>query len=239
MSVTVGSRYMSVWTYWQGEMNHAVAECRDSIRRFHPDAKHLGPQDIPGDILRATEGLHIAKRADLLRLWLLKTYGGMWIDSDVLLMQAIPYEHLLDQYVDKQVIGFHNGTHKLPNTVLIGRQGAAFFDNAYRRAMQRATTGSHQGWTALGASLLTRMMRESPKDVLRLSRHRIYALHHGGTAHFLEPVRQARKYTHPKAWGYHLTGGVAKELSAGGDRRAMLSRDTLFAHLAKQSKENA
>lgn len=93
-----------IWQYWaQGydDVPERVRECLDSVERYageytvirlHDDnlPEYL---DIPEYIIKKRACFSYAFFSDLLRVMLLSTYGGLWLDATVLLTGQIPREY--------------------------------------------------------------------------------------------------------------------------------------------------
>jgi len=84
-----------VFTFWTGPMPPIIKLCLDSIRRNIPGAEVWtldGWRSVYDDKLGPWE--RIAHRrpnvqSDLLRYWLLSTYGGIWLDADYIAFRDI------------------------------------------------------------------------------------------------------------------------------------------------------
>ena len=90
-----------IWQYWaQGYENvpPVVRKCLDSVERFSEGYtvirltdKNLSEYlDIPRFVQDKWARFSTAHFSDLLRLMLLKTYGGIWLDATVFLSGSIP-----------------------------------------------------------------------------------------------------------------------------------------------------
>lgn len=97
-----------IWQYWhQGEENapELIKRCFDSVKRIEGDTISGGKRVIvlsydtikdyiklPEKYCRLVESgkMKIAHFSDILRLYLLKEYGGIWIDSTIFLSGKIP-----------------------------------------------------------------------------------------------------------------------------------------------------
>ena len=92
-----------IWQYWhQGEENAPliIQKCLESVKKFHPDyeVKVLSFDNINEYVtlpqkyfdLLAQKKIPIAIFSDILRLNLLRQYGGIWIDSTIFLTARLP-----------------------------------------------------------------------------------------------------------------------------------------------------
>ena len=93
-----------IWQYWaQGydRVPDVVRKCLESIDWFAADytivrltdANLVDYLDVPDFIQEKREKMTTAHYSDLLRLMLLKTYGGIWMDATILLTGPIPEEY--------------------------------------------------------------------------------------------------------------------------------------------------
>ncbi len=97
--------YLPLWQYWhQGKENapDLIKECFESVQKFEGDKKIAVLSfdtvkdyvDIPQKFydLVNSKKIPIAIFSDIVRLYLLEKFGGMWIDSTILLTDKIPQE---------------------------------------------------------------------------------------------------------------------------------------------------
>ena len=93
-----------IWQYWaQGydDVPPVVRECLDSVERFAAgctivrlcDANLAEYLDLPEFVQRKRDVFSRAFFSDLLRLMLLRTYGGIWLDATIFLSAPIPEEY--------------------------------------------------------------------------------------------------------------------------------------------------
>ena len=86
-----------IWCYWHTKnLPLLIKKCFKSIIDNHPDYQVylLHNDDIPKEIfkLKLTKNNH-TKTSDLVRLWFLKHYGGVWIDISSLFTEPITLVH--------------------------------------------------------------------------------------------------------------------------------------------------
>ncbi len=112
-----GKNTNKIWQmWWQGEDKapELVKKCLSSVREFYPDKQIIITEqnyksyiDIPDYILKRYKSGEIcfANFSDLVRLFLLTKYGGVWIDATCLLTKMIPSEIL-----NSELFYFKNAT---------------------------------------------------------------------------------------------------------------------------------
>ncbi|MGD9773336.1 glycosyltransferase family 32 protein [Diaphorobacter sp.] len=86
-----------LWSYWQGDAPPLLVQrCLDNWRRLHPhfDVRILDERSVlqylPA-IPAALDGASAAKRADWIRLELLRRHGGIWLDASTILTQPLDW----------------------------------------------------------------------------------------------------------------------------------------------------
>jgi hypothetical protein len=98
----------TIWMYWEdrkGAHKPAYLDlCLDTVRRHSPsyDVVVLDRETVlerlPGlreDVFRTRE---IAHRADYIRARIVYEYGGIWLDSDIILLKEIEVERALEKH---------------------------------------------------------------------------------------------------------------------------------------------
>lgn len=98
-----------IWQYWaQGFDNvpDKVRKCLDSVERYAGEYRIIRLSDgdladyldLPGYVMGKRSCYSVAFFSDLLRVLLLSTYGGIWLDATVMLTGPIPEEYLTCDY---------------------------------------------------------------------------------------------------------------------------------------------
>jgi hypothetical protein len=159
---------MIIWTYWEGPTTPVIDLCWQTVKLHNPDARRLGPDDVAAmggqSILDAGDGLPHAIRSDLIRAWLVYTYGGVWLDADQIVMAPIDWEP--DKY---DLICVRN-----PNSKGIGyrgvvatpwgaRQGSTIAGEVLTRvsaAVAAMRRGQHVAYGQTSTGVLSRVARE-------------------------------------------------------------------------------
>lgn len=107
-----------IWMYWDGDVLPLILNCIERVKKINPDFQvevlnkstlHTYVKDK--DLLFYLEN-HIAKPqllTDLLRLYLLKEYGGIWLDASIILNVKIEDMVQLNTQFDLQ--GFYFSKH--------------------------------------------------------------------------------------------------------------------------------
>jgi hypothetical protein len=176
-----------VFTYWE-DVGPAVRPVfidlclLTMLRNIRPPFQlvRLGPDTVeewcdipvkPGDLIPRTLGQsrdldtrRTAVFTDLLRLRLLATHGGMWLDMDTVVFPRFvefePWAKL------SEAILMRSGMGTLINGILFAQPGAELFQRAWRLANDQLERTRIVGWTQFGARLLQSAILEDTADRL-------------------------------------------------------------------------
>lgn len=100
----------TIHTYWQGPHNTMLDLCLESLKFHNPEAKIWHPELIAAEggqeVLDFIQGLPHALASDLIRIWILKKYGGVWVDTDTI--HVAPLTEFLEMARDHDLVGVYN-----------------------------------------------------------------------------------------------------------------------------------
>lgn len=115
-----------VWTYWQGDTSNLVQLCLKQLDKSCAQSSdsehtyihvHVTPDNI-SDYLSSEDLQHscmveneIALRSDIIRLLLLKKYGGIWLDASTVVIRPVKYIFLYG--TNRDFRAFYNPEHTL------------------------------------------------------------------------------------------------------------------------------
>jgi hypothetical protein len=124
-----------VWIYWEGDCPEWIAACRRTILAHAPDVRLLDRQEFvrlrDRDLDIDIDRLQVAHRADFIRAFLLARYGGLWLDSDCVVVKSLaPLLGLLDVH---DFIEHRDRQGLFPNGFIGARPGSAIAGEFYRR----------------------------------------------------------------------------------------------------------
>jgi hypothetical protein len=154
---------LPVWLYWEGECPEWIQACQRTIFAHASDVRLLTPEtfaqlwDTDRDINLTR--LRPAHRADFIRAFLLARYGGLWIDSDCLIMQ--PLRAILDALREHDFIGHRERSGYVSNGFMGARPGSRIAATFYRRICAILRSGQPLGWISLGGQPLTETINTS------------------------------------------------------------------------------
>jgi hypothetical protein len=152
---------LPVWMYWEGECPAWIRECQKTIFAHAADVRLLSSEqfdklrDLDRDI--DLSHLRVAQRADFIRAFLLSKYGGLWIDSDCLVMRSLqPVLNLLDRY---DFVCHRERQGYISNGFIAAKAGSRVAAAYYQRICEVLRSGQPLGWLTLGSESLTEALR--------------------------------------------------------------------------------
>jgi hypothetical protein len=236
------SATLPVWLYWEGECPAWIRECQKTIFAHAADARLLTPESF--DELRDRDRdidlsrLHVAQRADFIRAFLLAKYGGLWIDSDCLVMRPLqPVLELLDQY---DFVCHRERQGHFSNGFIAARPASRVAEAYYRRVRELLRSRRPLGWTTLGSEALTEALRTSNAAWHELDCEQIQPICWSDPGAFFATGDAARHELrfNPRAICYMLANRSMQRYLAG--RRAtgspnLLDERTFFSFLLKRA----
>lgn len=176
-----------IWMYWEnrrGSVKPAYLDmCLETVERHRGDFELTVLDDksvrdyieVPDKVARFEQ---IAHRADYIRFQLLKKYGGIWLDADVILLRDIgdavfPY---INQY---DFVGYGREPGKPSINFIACRRGCSLIHQHVKVMDQVLETKQPSGflrkkiklvWTEIGHDILWRLAKDYPYYHHELSR---------------------------------------------------------------------
>ena len=98
----------TIWQFWQGPKPPFIELCLETVKKNNVNFQHVvldenSVFDYLPDLRKDLDLLpRIANKADYIRFRLLKEYGGIWLDADVVLFKDLKevYEHFEKSHFD-------------------------------------------------------------------------------------------------------------------------------------------
>jgi len=230
---------LPVWLYWEGECPEWIQECRRTIFAHAPDVRLVTPdeferiRDIDCDI--DLNKLRVEHRADFIRAFLLTKFGGLWIDSDCLVMQSL--QPLIDLLHSYDFIFHKERSGYVSNGFIGARPGSKIVSTLYRRICEILRSGKPLEWLSLGGEPLTEIIRNCDVSYYELK------------CELIQPVCWTQPQTFFKigddfehesifnkhAICYMLANNAIQRFQASHPGKSLLDHDTFFRYLSKRA----
>lgn len=249
--VDIRTRRPIIWTYWEGEVPPIIQLCVRSIEKYNPEFRLVTPETLPDEALRVREefiDLPKPQISDLLRLWLIKQYGGLWVDSDNVCLG--PLTKLQDQLTEEtDLLGVFNRFQGDGDHILATPFGAAYgsqiIDHAYvqcKTLLEKMKQGQRVPYGSTSVGLLTRCWREFRNNPsYHIKRFQHYRWNRIGwknarvvynRTRAMEAHEFSNDYT-PGCTLYHLTNPITDQFRDATEDQIIESRTFLGFLLAK------
>jgi Capsular polysaccharide synthesis protein len=153
-----------IWQYWETrgvkpryiDGLHEIAKRNSGVKivLVTPDSLRTYLPDLEDGVLRIA---NLAHKADMIRTRLVKRYGGMWLDSDAVVLRDLDW--LFDHLEDHEFVGFNNGCRLdrtrpwvRVNCFLSRPNGAIVSSWVHQQGLKLHQTSFR--WSEVGAELL-------------------------------------------------------------------------------------
>lgn len=220
----------NIWSYWEGPSFPLLDLCRETMVRHNPGAVLLNPESFD-KLWTKDRGLDftnrcIAHKSDWIRFFLLREYGGLWIDADCIVMK--PLQPVLDCLRVAHFVAYDEGHGKNFGCGLVAApKNGHHISDIYSRVSNRLRNPQPLHWLELTDSSVKEVVLRyhEGKGFLRLDRNMFEPVSWNGSwdAFFIErDDDQHAAHFNPTALTYMLSNNSL------GERAKQLSRDDLL-----------
>jgi len=155
---------------------------------------------------------HVAHRADIMRLDVLLEYGGIYLDSDVIVLQPFPKD-----WFSKSVVLGQEGasaSHGLCNAVILSEIGAKFLK--YWRANYKGFTNS-ASWNLYSVRLPKLLWMRYPEQIFVVGHKALFwPLHYDNHVEMVFGANSSWGGWGPESFAYHTWGSKTYDLYLRG-----------------------
>jgi hypothetical protein len=178
--------------------------------------------------------LYVSHRADYIRSYLLRHYGGIWIDADCLIMKDLAPLAATAEVWD--YIFYKQRDGAISNAFIGARTDSETARHFYDGIVWRLCQEEAIGWTDLGQTKLVEAINNADANCLQLATESISAVDWSESSSFCEkgsPDDHSKKY-YPRSLAVmlsnHSMGGMHSEVND-----SLMHKDSLFQFLVKKS----
>lgn|GEM_PF-208395 len=233
---------LPVWLYWEGECPDWIAACRQTVRAHATDVRLVTPaefdrlRDVDRDI--PLDALYVAHRADFIRAFLLARYGGLWVDSDCVVLRRL--EPVLELLAQHDFVGYQERQGHVANNFMAARPGSRVAADYYRRVCAILRAGEPLEWLTLGAHALTATIRETRARVHRLNVELVQPVCWSQPAAFFHTAADAEhaRNFNARAYCYMLSANMVRGYAGEHDGADLLADGTFFRYLLRRADAN-
>src|SRR5215216_1462982 len=232
---------LPVWMYWEGERPEWIQACQKTVSAHAPDVRLVTPLDfdrmrtIDRDIDLST--LCTAHRADFIRAFLLAQNGGIWVDSDCVVLRNLqPVFELLDQY---DFVGYKERQGYVTNNFMAAPKGSAILSRYYQRVCRILRSANQLSWLSLGSYALTETIGESNIPWYRIGYDLIQPVCWSNPSAFfrLSDREGHEQVFNQRAYCYMLSHNMVQGYQAQHPDQPLMTENTFFSFLLAQARD--
>ena len=152
-----------VWVYWEGDCPDWIAQCHRTIKKHSPNYRILNAEIFDQlwykDRDIEINKLPIALKADYMRAFLLCHFGGLWIDSDCIVMK--PLSQLFSKLENAEFIAHRERSGLVSNAFIGAKFASEIARRYYQKVCKVLRSNKTLGWTSIGSQPLTEVLNAS------------------------------------------------------------------------------
>jgi hypothetical protein len=226
---------LPIWAYWEGPCPPWIRACQRTIARHAPGLRMLTPESF--DRLRDQDRdidlsrLHAPHRADYVRAFLLRRYGGLWIDADCILLRSpLPVLELLGKY---DFAGHRERSGLISNGFIAARPDSRIASSFYDRICQALRSRKPLGWTSIGSDPLTAVVATDSREWHELPCERIQPICWSHPEEFFadRPTDEHERAFDSEAMCYMMSNTAIRKYIAAHPAANLLNERTFFSFL--------
>ena len=231
---------LPVWMYWEGDCPDWIHACQRTVLDHAKDVRLITPEefarlrDVDADI--DLSSLHTAHRADYVRAFLLAKFGGLWIDSDCVVIRSL--EPILDLVAQHDFVGFKERQGHVANNLMGARPASTIARAYYQRVCGILRSGRRLAWMTIGSEALTIVLGESDIPWYRLGYELVQPICWSDPAAFFaagDPSAHGRTFNE-RSICYMLSNQMIQGVQAREPGRPLMGADTFFSYLLQRAR---
>jgi len=241
---------MKVWTYWENKKGTKTSPfqklCFETMR-LHNDFEVVGPKEVAKmkggrEVLKLTEGLPLFRRADLVRLWLVYNFGGIWVDSDCVFVAPIDPRFVeACKTFDLACVGHAGNAPRVIGCPFGARKGSPTIKEGLvrcKRGLERLKAGKAVPYTGTSLDVLTSLNRDKVGSIRRFEHWRLNPIKWNKARKVFQvqahPFQHETQRFNPNACLYHLTN-VIPDAFKDATREELLTGKTFMTFLFQKA----
>lgn len=225
-----------VWQYWEGPTPGYIDLCHETVRRHHPEVRLLDPASFDAlwetdrDVPIAQLGPH--HRSDFVRACLLRHYGGLWLDSDFVLLR--PLAELAELPPDITFAGYRIDGGDYTNNLMFSRPGDPVLADFYAGICLHLREQRPISWLEIGSHALAGAIGAHPASVFELPPGLVCPIP-WHRARLFEALGDAASLVGDGRWGVMLSNNSMSDDLRAKSRETVLDGDSLLSDLLRRA----
>jgi len=155
----------SIWMYWEGSMPAYIALCCKTIFAHNEHVRLLNRASFDNLFMRDRnidiDQLALNHQSDFVRAYLLKHYGGLYIDADCIVMRN--FAPLLELVKQADYVGYREPQGNISAGLMVSVAHGEVITEHYKSVCARIRRGGPFEWLDLGSWPLDRALAKYPQ----------------------------------------------------------------------------
>lgn len=231
---------LSVWLYWEGDLPGWINECQKTVFAHAANVQLLTPdtfnelRDVDLDI--NIDDLYVAHRADFIRAFLLAKFGGLWIDSDCLVLKSL--QPILDLLANYDFIGYRERSGEVTNNFMGASQNSILAAKYYQQVCRILRSGETIEWLTLGSKALTETLTGTNIRWHELGVDEIQPVCWSNPEAFFQKRNEVAHQLalNPRSYCYMLSANMIRGYVSENEYPDIQDNDTFFSYLLRVSE---
>lgn len=232
----VMARHLPVWLFWEGKKPEWIAMCEQTVFAHAPNVRVLSNADFEDlrdiDLDLDVGSIPVTQRSDYVRAFLLHRFGGLWIDSDCVVVRDL--HPLLDQLPHVDFMGYRDESEWIASNFIGARPGSRIAAEYYSRVAHIIRQRRVLAWDSIGATSLTMVIDLLAIPWRRISAELIQPFDSTGPERLMktgDDACHAATFNERSFCYMQYNSAVSKYLKREIDQQVLLADGTFFRYL--------
>lgn len=234
---------LPVWLYWEGDLPDWINECQKTVFAHASNVRLLTPETFnelrDSDLDINIDNLYVAHRADFIRAFLLAKFGGLWVDSDCLVLK--PLKSIIDLLAKYDFFGYRERSGEVTNNFMGASENSVLAAKYYQRLCDILRSKEKIEWLTLGSKALTATLNENSIPWKELNVEVIQPVCWSNPAAFFQKRDDTghRLVLNPLSYCYMLSSNMMRGYVSESQYPEIQDDDTFFSYLLRVSGQFA
>ena len=230
---------LPIWLYWEGDLPDWIRECQKTVFAHGTNVQLLTPESFREmrntDLDIRLEDLCIAHRADFIRAFLLARHGGLWIDSDCVVIKSL--KPLMDALNNYDFLGYRERSGEVTNNLMGASKNSIIAANYYNLVCSILRDNKPIEWLTLGSKALTSTLNESSASWCELTVEQIQPVCWSKPEEFLQERtdEEHQYFINRTSYCYMLSANMIGQHISDNPNKNILNKYTFFSYLLRMS----
>jgi hypothetical protein len=160
----------TIWLYWEGPQPPYIALCYRTVLKHNEQVRMLDRSGFE-ELFKSDRDIDIDRlalnhKSDFIRAYLLKHYGGLYVDADCLVLRSL--RPVLELAEERGFVGYREPQGYMSCNFMASVAGGAVISEHYARVCQTLRSQSALEWLDLASTPMEQTIAAHPSESLIL-----------------------------------------------------------------------